>query len=153
MKVQQQIMTRGTMNRVFHLACLSAVLATMIGCATRPVSNANSVAVPASRSLSSQFLQEQPGTGRITVKRDSGLMGSACAARVYIDGQPMADLRTSESTVRYLPVGPHIVSVEPSGPCGGGLSEVAAEATVERPLSFRIGYGSNGDYSINPTAF
>lgn len=29
----------------------------------------------------------------------------------------------------------------------------SGDVTVERPLSFRIAYGSNGDYSINPTAF
>jgi hypothetical protein len=130
-----------------------AACSILAACATRPVSNAHVVPVPTSRSLSTQFLTEQPGTGKITVKRDSGLMGAACAARVYIDGQPMADLRSSEATTRYLPIGPHIVSVEPSGPCGGGLSEVTADVTIERPLSFRIAYGSNGDYSINPTAF
>lgn len=123
------------------------------GCATQPISNSAAIAAPLDRILDRQFLQQAIGTGEVTIKRDSGFGGSACSARIFVDGHPVADIRVSEKVVLYLPEGDHILSAWPNGICGGGMTEVKAIIKAGVQSSFRIGYGSNGDFSINPTAF
>ena len=123
------------------------------GCATRPVSNAESTPVPSSRVIDSRHLTSAPNTGIVTVKRDSGFGGSACTSRVFVNGKPVADLNPSEKVVLYLPESEYIFSAWPNGICGGGMSEVRANVKAGVELNFRIGYGSNGDFTINATAF
>ena len=124
-----------------------------MGCATRPVSNSEATQVPSSRIIDSKFLTPTPDSGVVTVKRDSGLGGSACSSRVFVNAKPIADLQTSEKVVVYLPAGEYVFSAWPNGICGGGMSEVRATVKSGVELSFRIGYGSNGDFTINATAF
>ena len=123
------------------------------GCATRPVSNSEASQVPSSRIIDSKFLTPTPDSGVVTVKRDSGFGGSACSSRVFVNAKPIADLQTSEKVVVYLPAGEYVFSAWPNGICGGGMSEVRATVKSGAELSFRIGYGSNGDFTINATAF
>jgi hypothetical protein len=70
-----------------------------------------------------------------------------------VNGTPVADLDTEEKVVLHLPIGEHILSAWPNGICGGGMSEVSTTVRAGKQLNFRIGYGSNGDFSIQPTAF
>jgi hypothetical protein len=37
--------------------------------------------------------------------------------------------------------------------CGGGMSEQSGEVTEGKTLMYRVGYGTNGDFGIYPTAF
>jgi hypothetical protein len=141
---------RPTSYRTVGVALLAVIVSC---CATRPVSDPETRPVPPDRIIDSRFLQASVGTGAITIKRDRGLGGSACSSRVFVDASPMADLRPSEKLVVYLPPGDHIISAWPNGICGGGMSEVRASVTSGAALTFRIGYGSNGDFFINPTAF
>lgn len=134
-------------------ALLIFLLAATAGCATRPVPNALSAFVPSDRILDATYLRSAPGTGVVTLKRDAGLGGSACAARVYVNTRPIADLRTSEKIVLHLPPGDYIFSSQPNSICAGGLSEVRSNVAAGAELTFRIGYGSNGDFSINASAF
>ena len=131
-----------------------AVLASVVaGCATRPVADTDTTPVPLDRIIDSRFLQPSPGSGAVSIKRDRGFGGSACSSRVFVDATPTADLRPSEKLVVYLSSGDHIISAWPNGLCGGGMSEARASVTSGSHLAFRIGYGSNGDFYINPTAF
>lgn len=123
------------------------------GCATRPVSNAEAISVPKERIVDASFLQPKANAGVVTVKRDSGFGGSACSSRVFVNAKPVADLETSEKVVFQLIEGDYIISAWPNGMCGGGMSEVPAAVKSGKELSFRIGYGSNGDFMINATAF
>ena len=137
------------------IQCL-LIIATLLsigGCATRPVSNAEAVNVPMERIVDSRYLQNAPNTGQVTVKRDSGFGGSACSSRIFVNAKPVADLRTSEKVVLYLPEGEYVISAWPNSICGGGMSEVRATVKSGGELNFRVGYGSNGDFSINATAF
>ena len=122
-------------------------------CATHPISNADAVAVPGDRVLDSQFSQPAAGTGKVTVKRDSGVGGAACTSRIFLNAKPVADLKPAEKVVMYVPAGDHILSAWPNGMCGGGMTEVRAAVKAGAEINFRVGYGSNGDYSINVTAF
>lgn len=132
---------------------VSVLVVAASGCATRPVSNAEAIAVPMERILDMGYLRPAVSTGEVTVKRDSGLGGSACSSRIFVNAKPVADIRTSEKVTLYLPEAEYILSAWPNGICGGGMSEVRAAVKSGGHLSFRVGYGSNGDFSINATAF
>jgi hypothetical protein len=123
------------------------------GCAGQPISNSAARFVPANRVLDEQFVIPDPSKSQVTVKRDSGFFGGGCTARVFINAKPVADVDASEKVVLYLPEGDFILAAWPKGICGGSMTEVTAAVKKGVPMSFRIGYGSNGDFSINPTAF
>lgn len=139
------------MNQRLSLIALLGIVAT--GCATRPISNAEAIHVPRGQVVDSTYLKPIPDSGVVTVKRDSGFGGSACSSRVFVNANPIADLNASEKVVIYLPAGEYIFSAWPNGICGGGMSEVRAMVKSGAELSFRIGYGSNGDFTINATVF
>jgi hypothetical protein len=139
-------------NMITRIAIL-CLACSVVACATRPVSNAAAEDVPGERLLSTQFSLPAPGTGKVTVKRDSGFGGAACTSRIFLNAKPIADLKPAEKVVMYLPTGDHILSAWPNGACGGGMTEVRAAVKDGAEMNFRVGYGSNGDYSINVTAF
>ncbi|EJB8470256.1 hypothetical protein MW376_000283 [Citrobacter freundii] len=123
------------------------------GCATKPVSNEQAKDAPAKQIINSDLLTKKDGTGEVIIKRDSGFMGSACMSRVYVDGKEVADLDTAQKVTVYPSTGEHIFSAWPKGICGGGMSEQSGKVTSEKTLMYRIGYGTNGDFGIYPTAF
>ncbi|AWS96465.1 hypothetical protein M5R23_05800 [Citrobacter freundii] len=130
---------------------LLAVL--MVGCATKPVTNEQAKDVPVKQIIDNTMLVKNDGTGKVIIKRDSGFMGSACLTRVYVDGKEVADLDTAEKVTVYPKLGDHIFSAWPKGVCGGGMSEQSGKVTESATLMYRIGYGTNGDFGIHPTAF
>lgn len=129
------------------------VALSVAACATRPVSNVDAANVPSDRIFDSKYLSPTIGTGQVTVKRDSGFGGSACSSRIFLNAKPIADLRAAEKVVMHLPPGDHILSAWPNGVCGGGMTEVRAVVREGGEMNFRVGYGSNGDYAIQATAF
>ncbi|WP_113391694.1 hypothetical protein [Escherichia coli] len=133
------------------LAC--GIMLALVGCATKPVSNEQATPVPEKQIISTALLEKRDGTGEVIIKRDSGFFGSACFSRVYVDGKEVADLGTAQKVVVYPTIGDHVFSAWPKGVCGGGMSEQAGNVTTDRTLMYRIGYGSNGEYGIHPTAF
>lgn len=143
----------GVMQIMFKRIVVIGMIALVSGCATQPVSNAAARSVPSNRIIDSALIKPSPDSGVVTVKRDSGFGGSACSSRVFVNAKPIADLDASEKVVLYLQAGEYILSAWPNGICGGGMSEVRASVKSGSELSFRIGYGSNGDFTINATAF
>lgn len=125
----------------------------LAGCATKPVSNEAAQPVPEKQILNRDLLTEKENTGKVIIKRDSGFMGSACFSRVYLDGKEIADLDPAQKIELYPPVGRHIFSAWPKGACGGGMSEQEGMVESGKVIMYRIGYGTNGDYGIYPTAF
>ncbi|WP_153160877.1 hypothetical protein [Zoogloea sp. 1C4] len=123
------------------------------GCATRPVSSFEAKIVPVDRLLNSDYAKPGSLTTKVTVKRDVGVLGSACSSRFFLNAAPIADIDSGEKVELHLLEGEYIVSVWPNGMCGGGMSESRLTLVKGREQSFRIGYGSNGDFYINPTAF
>ncbi|AYW20387.1 hypothetical protein DTA24_17905 [Klebsiella sp. P1CD1] len=132
---------------------LALVIVGINGCATKPVTNEQAQNIPAKQILDSSFFSKKEGTGEVIIKRDSGVMGSACMTRVYLDGKEIADLDTAQKAVIYPKVGNHIFSAWPKGMCGGGMSEQSGTVIDGKTLMYRIGYGTNGDFGIYPTAF
>lgn len=134
--------------------CAVAVILSLTGCATQPVTIDKSLAVPVSRLLAPQWTAQAPYTGSLIIKRDSGFMGSACNVRVFIDAVPVADLAPSEKVELFVPLGEHIVGAASTGMfCGGGASEAAVIITPERQRILRIAAGQSGDLHLQPSAF
>jgi type IV pilus biogenesis protein CpaD/CtpE len=137
----------------YRVTMLLLILIVLTGCATRPISNIAAIPAPMERIFDTHYLQAIPGTGEVIIKRDRGLLGSACSTRIFVDGRPVADIQTSEKIVLYLPEGNHILSAWPNGICAGGMAEVKAVIKAGTHSSYRVSYGSNGDFTISPTAF
>ena len=127
----------------------------LLGCASTPVPTSEAVQIPDSRVLESgkQYLSPIKNSGQFIVKRDAGIMGIACSTKIYLNGKGIADLDTSEKVVLNLPEGDYIVSAEPNGVCGGGLTEVKFNVKANSKSIFRYGTSGNGSPSIYPTAF
>jgi len=123
------------------------------GCATTPIPNTVATMAPASQILDNSYFKAEPELVEVTVKRDSGIIGSACSSRIFVDGKPVANINVSEKIVLYLTKTDHMLGAWPNGICGGGMSEVRTNLISGSPASFRVGYGSNGDFFINQTAF
>lgn len=124
-----------------------------VGCATQPVPNAESRLVQEKDVLGKGWFVRKTNTYPVTIKRDSGWMGSACSTRIYVNGKPVADVSTSEKMVIYLREGEHIFSAKPNGICAGGVSELRANVKSDSPLNIRAAYGTNGEFFLNVTAF
>src|SRR6266540_1795775 len=91
----------------------------LTACATQPVTVYQATAVPSARILAPQLISQTPQTGSLIIKRDSGLMGSACTVRVFIDAVPVADLAPSEKAQLFVALGQHVVCATSNGICGG----------------------------------
>lgn len=133
---------------------LSALVgSTLGGCATKPIATSDASPVPKERIIDAAFLQNSPSSGEVIIKRDTGLKGSGCATRVFVNSKPVADIRPGEKIGIYLPEGEHILSVYPNDPCGGGLVETKATVKLGGSYIYRIGSMSNAGIGIYPTAF
>jgi hypothetical protein len=133
---------------VLMIAVLSAACA-----ATQPISNQAAIMAPLNQILDGTLFTSGPDTAEVTIKRDSGFAGSACSSRIYVNGAPVADIRSSQKIVVYLSKSEHILGASPNGWCGGGTVEVRADLRSGLPANFRVGYGSNDDFFITQTAF
>jgi hypothetical protein len=83
----------------FNTLILLAVLSILSGCATSPIGSAS--ASPGHQ-LPNEWQSPGVNTGKLIVTRDSGFMGAACSQRIYVDGTPVADLRSGQSVTVAL---------------------------------------------------
>lgn len=125
--------------------CMAAIATAVCGCATTPISNSEAHDVPDSRIHSRQWLTSAPGTSMLTIKRDSGFMGSACAIEVFMDGEAIADLRTSEKVTLYVRPGKHLF--------GGGSADASLVSEAGKPDTLRVSSEQGGDIRIAPSGF
>lgn len=130
---------------------ISVVL--VAGCATTPISYSDASPAPSSQILAPELLHAHPGTAKVTVKRDSGFMGSACTYRVFMDGRPIVQLRGGERIDIFIEPGEHVFGALAEGACGGGTAEVAASMSSGQWKSFRIASGQDGTLQFLATAF
>jgi hypothetical protein len=137
-----------------HFSIILAIAAVSVsGCATSPVSSSSAPDVPPQRIINSSLTTPFQGAALLVVTRDRGLMGSACNSRVFIDGQPIADLAPGERVVAYVLEGEHVVGATATGICGGGTAETGAAVKAGQSKAYRISSGQGGDYAISATAF
>lgn len=142
-----------SLNIIAKSILVALPLIILAGCATSPVSNSEALSIPSERVLSSQLTKEGPGTVRLTVKRDTGMMGAACAHKLYLDGTHVALIRLGEKITLHVQPGNHVIGAAPSGICGGGTAENEANMKFGEPKTFRISSGQDGTIKISATAF
>jgi hypothetical protein len=132
---------------------VAVLFVALCGCATRPISNSEAKPVPLNRVLNTSYSTSSVNTTKVTVKRDSGISGSGCSTKIFLNAAPIAELDCGEKIELHLLAGEYILSAWPNGVCGGGMSESKLTLVQDKEQSYRVGYGSNGDFYLNPTAF
>lgn len=138
---------------VRKLTILFVVGLALSGCATQPLPTSETRSVTDRAVHNTQLATPRQGTGSVLVKRDTGLMGSACTYRIYANGRPVVDLKAKESFQFYLPAGSHIIGARPATVCGGGTSEAQVIVKENATANYRLASGQMGDIRLQPTAF
>jgi hypothetical protein len=131
-----------------RLAAALSGLLLLASCSTQPVSTSDAREVK-----SAHWSEPQAGSAQLIVKRDSGLMGAACKVGVFVDGQEVASLGTSEKVVLHLTPGKHMLGARNGTICGKGLAEASVELAVGSQTIYRIAILDAGGILIQPTAF
>ncbi|WP_155416832.1 hypothetical protein [Chromobacterium violaceum] len=117
-------------------------------CATQPVSFATARPVEPSK-----VMDIGEGSAQILVKRDAGMVGSACDTRIYVNGKLRALLGAGEVVRLRSNPGSVVIGAEPNGTfCGGNLKEVAGVAEAEREARFRVLIDQSASMSVVQTA-
>jgi hypothetical protein len=135
------------------LLLTTSILVSLLGCATNPIPTNSAQDVPNTRVLNAALLEKKDGLGQVIVKRDNGIAGYGCHYIVFANGAPVAEVATGERIVFYLPEGEHMLAAKATGLCISGLSEAKAIVRRDLPVIFRISYGSQGEFSLQQTAF
>jgi hypothetical protein len=138
---------------MLRLILTAALVLAVAGCATQPVGNAEATLVGAANILDPGLVQPRAGSVPVTIKRDSGASAGACSTRIFVNGKPVADIRTSEKVIVYLPEGDNMFGARANGICAGGLVEARLTLRSGAAQALRVGYGSNGEFFLVPTAF
>ena len=123
-----------------------------VGCTTTPVPSSSAKPIPMERVYSLQSTQPEQGHALLVVTRDKGWKAQACVARLYVDGELVADLKASEQIRLYVAEGPHLVGVSGER-CLGGADQASVEVTRAKPILLRISMGSGAGMNIEPSAF
>lgn len=125
--------------------CGVLLLITLAGCASSaiPVNKAN----PVPRDELYAFQAKPTGeSGKVTVVRDSGMVGSGCDIVIYVDGKKAAKIGTGQRASFYLAPGtPSIgAGLAGSGLCGGAaIRTISASVQSGKESVYRI----SGDMS------
>jgi hypothetical protein len=131
---------------------LIAVVAVMLaGCASTAISVRDAKPVQADEVYA---FQSKPSgeSGKITVVRDSGAVGSGCDIVVYVDGRKAAKIGTGQRATFYLPPGsPNIgAGLAGSGLCAGAaIRTIAAKVQLGKESLYRIS-GDMAGFYIGP---
>ncbi len=123
------------------------------GCAAGPVATSQTDDVPSSRVLSQKWRSQAPGTGRLVVKRDGGVIRAACHIRVFVDKTPVADLGPAEKIALFLPPGDYVIKGQTRGICRGGESEITMEISAKAERIVRIVSGKKDGIELRGTFF
>ncbi|WP_422421415.1 hypothetical protein [Pseudomonas sp. GZD-222] len=120
-------------------------LALLAGCATSatPLLQAEPVS---SNELYAFQSKPAGGSGKVTVVRDSGALGSGCDVVVYVDGRKAAKIGTGERASFFLPVGqPNLgIGLADSGLCAGmAVRSISGSVQEGKESIYRI----SGDMS------
>jgi len=101
-------------------------VALLAGCASSAIPVNQAQPVPSDELYA--FQSKPPGeSGKVTVVRDSGAVGSGCDIVVYVDGRKAAKIGTGQRASFYLPVGTPSLG---AGLAGSGLCAGAAIRTI-----------------------
>lgn len=123
------------------------------GCSTSVVDPKNIKLVPKERVIIKQV--ESKNSAPITVVRDTGLTGSGCLASLYLDGNLIAKLKSTEKIVLNVQEGEHILgaSIQGEGLCAFNTTRNEREFWIKlgEHKSYRIFIDQNGNVDLKPT--
>ncbi len=118
----------------------------LFGCATSPVrfSESRSVTLDRIYGVYEKYSQPKKSSSRLIVVRDSGALGGAGSASLFVNGDIIARLRTSESLVIHIDEGDNIIGVGPGTKMSWetdatGLMEQTIFVQKNSDYYFRIG--------------
>ena len=101
-------------------------VALLAGCASSAIPVSQAEPVPSDELYA--FQSKPPGeSGKLTVVRDSGAVGSGCDIVVYVDGRKAAKIGTGQRASFYIPAGTTNLG---AGLAGSGLCAGAAIRTI-----------------------
>lgn len=121
----------------------------LTACSTSPITPGQGDPVPSAR------LHSLKGSGgsKLIVTRDSGMFGSGCNYRLYVDGDLAAEFASGEVASFNISPGKHILGLRTSSACGGGaLKESELEVKAGETARRRISLDSGG-YYLTPTSY
>ena len=121
------------------------------GCSAKIVPTDQAAVLPHKRIHDIRATTQKDDAGIVIVKRDSGYVGSAVNASIFLNGELAAELATSEKVTFYLPEGRYLISAMLNGPAGE-LKEIETMVTKNRTDVFRVGF-FYGNFSITRTNF
>jgi len=114
-------------------------------CSTKPAMTASGIAPMLYNKATAE-------TATVIVTRDSGLLGSACKAYVFIDGKEVATLRSSESATLHVPSGRHVISFDTArGLCPSATDALDVIINKGDTKRYRIRGDMNGNWQLLPT--
>ncbi|PHN32145.1 hypothetical protein [Pseudomonas sp. ICMP 460] len=131
------------------IAAVAAVM--LVGCASSAISVRDAKPVPSDEVYA---FQTKPAgeSGKVTVVRDSGAVGSGCDIVVYVDGRKAAKIGTGQRATFYLPPGsPSLgAGLAGSGLCAGAtIRTIAATVQPGKESLYRIS-GDMAGFYIGP---
>ncbi|KAI2693231.1 hypothetical protein [Pseudomonas sp. TNT3] len=129
----------------------AVVFALLTGCASSAIPVNQAEPVPSDELYA---FQSKPAgeSGKLTVVRDSGAVGSGCDIVVYVDGRKAAKIGTGQRASFYLPPGtPNLgAGLAGSGLCGGAaIRTISASVQVGKENLYRIS-GDMAGFYIGP---
>lgn len=141
---------------------LVAVAVALAGCVMPTKQPPEGQIVPVPNERLHLFQEAAPGSGKVLVTRDVGMIGSGCYLGLLIDGQLAAKLDAGERATFNLPTGEHLLTVtwvKGRGLCGAFYSDESAAArrrsaeVIVREgatKSYRIHTNTDGESTVEP---
>ncbi len=127
--------------RKINLVFLVIFLAAISGCNTTPVSISSAEPIPAKRIYAEydKYQGDSPGTSKVSITRDSGFLGVAGAADLFLDGSLIATFRTSEGLVLHIMPGEYLIGLAPNPRMNSGeIMEEEMEIEEGKDYYYRI---------------
>ena len=129
----------------------AVAVAMLAGCASSAISVRDAKPVPSDELYAFQSTPSGE-SGKVTVVRDSGAVGSGCDIVVYVDGRKAAKIGTGQRATFFLPPGsPSLgAGLAGSGLCAGAaIRTIAATVLPGKESLYRIS-GDIGGFYIGP---
>ncbi|WP_180191770.1 hypothetical protein [Pseudomonas syringae] len=126
-------------------------VALLAGCSSSPMSVGEAEPVPSDELYAYQS-KPTGESGKVTVIRDQGFVGSGCDIVVYVDGRKAAKIGTGQRATFYLkPCSPSIgAGLAGSGLCAGAaVRTISANVQSGHESIYRI-TGDMGGFYIGP---
>jgi len=123
----------------------------LAGCASTAISVRDAKPVPSDEVYAFQS-KPSGASGKITVVRDTGAVGSGCDIVVYVDGRKAAKIGTGQRATFFLPPGtPNLgAGLAGSGLCAGAaIRTISANVQAGKESLYRIS-GDMAGFYIGP---